>query len=67
MARHVQLTASVEILDDQDAEAAAAHYSQVLLEAVVDHPAATRVWVSTLVSDQPLPRPDLAWEVDTDG
>jgi len=64
MTRHVQLTASIEILDDQDAEAAAAHYGQALLEVVVDHPAATRVWVSTLVSDQPMPRPDLAWEVE---
>jgi hypothetical protein len=62
MPKHVQLMASIEILDDQDADEAARQYSEGLLDLAYGSPHATKAWVSTIVADRPLPRPDLHLE-----
>jgi hypothetical protein len=59
MTKHVQLTASFEILDDEDPEVAAELYAVALSDAAYSSPAATKYWISTLVADQPMPRPDI--------
>jgi hypothetical protein len=58
MTKHVQLTASFEIVDGQNAESTASHLAEALLDAAFEHPGPLRMWVSTLVADEPLPRPD---------
>jgi hypothetical protein len=59
MPKYVQLTASFEILDDQDPHVAAEFYALALSDAAFDSPAATKYWISTVVADEPTPRPDI--------
>jgi hypothetical protein len=62
MPKYVQLTASFEIADDENPHIAAELYALALQEAALNSPAATKYWISTLVADEPLPRPDLPQE-----
>jgi hypothetical protein len=59
MTKYVQLTASFELLDDENPHVAAELYAITLQEAAYNSPAATKYWISTLVTDEPLPRPDI--------
>lgn len=58
MAKYVQLTASFEIADGEDPQDAAGHLAEGLFDAALTHPGPRRMWISTLVADEPLPRPD---------
>jgi hypothetical protein len=59
MTKYVQLTASFEILDEENPHVAAELYALALQDAAFDSPAATKYWISTLVADEPMPRPDI--------
>lgn len=59
MAKYVQLTASFEIVDGEDAPDAARHLTEGLFEAAHTHPGPLRMWITTVIADEPLSRLDL--------
>jgi hypothetical protein len=62
MTKHVQLTASFEIVEGEDPEDTAAHLAEALFDSALIHPGPLRMWISTLIADEPLSRPDMPQE-----